>query len=601
MEKIIHYCWFGGKPLPKLARRCLKSWKKHFPDYKIMLWNEDTFDVNMTEFSKEAYKNKNWAFVSDVARTYALKEYGGIYFDTDMIVQKDVRDLLADCDAFAGWESEYAVAVGAFGAKKNHPLINRLWDFYISNDYSNDSMSSLAIPILLTNILKLDYGLKSNHMETQMLDDKIKIFARDYFYPISCDNTPNLFTDRTCMVHYYVGSWIDKSTKLRISFQTRFGKELGNKLLDFLVACKRIIRKTFKIILYPIVVYRRKKKALAFLQSEIDDINEELSGLSSEANYLVIYNKNWLGTKNATVELFENTIGINELHDESVMEVIANYVKKHSIKLVVFSAFAYGWDVLAVMLREKIPTIKIKVIWHGSHAMNVECYDWDMYYTIFKLLESHTLDTIAFAKKSMYDFYKLKGYPVEYVLNTVHLPKMDRIQNVDDGFVKIGIYASGDRWVKNFYNQLAAASLFKNSKIDVIPSNWKTQRFAQIMNTTISGLTTPISREKLLYRMAKNDINFYVTFSECAPMIPLESLELGVPCITSRNHHYWEGTELWDYLTVDENDSTIKIYEQAKLCLENKDKILELYKKWKKEYDKKVEKNIKEFLDVDGN
>ena len=119
------------------------------------------------------------------------------------------------------------------------------------------------------------------------------------------------------------------------------------------------------------------------------------------------------------------------------------------------------------------------------------------------------------------------------------------------------------------------------------------------MDTTISGLASPISREKLLARMAKNDINFYVTFSECAPMIPLESLEMGIPCITSHNHHYWEGTELEEYLVVDENDNTVKIFEKAKLCLENKDKIIKLYKKWKKAYDKEVEKCIEEFLKID--
>lgn len=598
MEKVIHYCWFGGKPLPKLAKKCLKSWKRYFPEYRIIEWNESNFDVNVTEFSKEAYKDRNWAFVSDVARIYALREYGGIYFDTDMIVKQNIEDILADCEAFSGWESEYAVAVGAFGARKGHPLIEELWKFYSENEYSRENMSSLAIPVLLTNILRSEYGLKSMHMETQILKEGVKIFARDYFYPISCDDTPNLFTDRTCMVHYYVGSWIDRSTKLRIKFQTTFGKDFGNALLDFLVGCKRIFRKIVKIILYPFVLYRRKRKAKEFLQNEINAMKEELSVLENP-EYLVICNKNWLGTQNASLELFDNVIGINELHDERIMDVLVDYVGDKKIKLVVFSAFAYGWDVLARKLRIKFPNITIKVIWHGSHAMNIEAYDWDMYQTIFSLLSAGTVNSIAFAKKSMYEFYKEKGYPVELVLNTVHLPEISFPKEAKTpNLTMIGIYASGDRWVKNFYNQLAAASLFENAKVDVIPSNWKTQRFAKILDLSVSGLLNPISRDKLLVRMAKNDINFYVTFSECAPMIPLESLELGVPCITSHNHHYWDGTELEKYLYVDQNDDVMKIYEQAKNCLKNKDKIIKLYKEWKKNYDIEVEKTIKNFLNI---
>ena len=92
MEKIIHYCWFGGKPLPKLAKKCIKSWKKFLPDFEIREWNETNFDINITKFSKQAYDAKKWAFVSDVARIYALKNYGGIYFDTDMIVTKNIDE-----------------------------------------------------------------------------------------------------------------------------------------------------------------------------------------------------------------------------------------------------------------------------------------------------------------------------------------------------------------------------------------------------------------------------------------------------------------------------------------------------------------------------
>ena len=104
MSKIIHYCWFGDKPLPSLAKKCIKSWKKYLPGYEIMCWSEKNFDVNSTKFSKEAYENKYWAFVSDVARIYALKEYGGIYMDTDMMISKDVSNIL-ESEFFVGWES----------------------------------------------------------------------------------------------------------------------------------------------------------------------------------------------------------------------------------------------------------------------------------------------------------------------------------------------------------------------------------------------------------------------------------------------------------------------------------------------------------------
>ena len=92
--------------------------------------------------------------------------------------------------------------------------------------------------------------------------------------------------------------------------------------------------------------------------------------------------------------------------------------------------------------------------------------------------------------------------------------------------------------------------------------------------------------------MSKNDINLYVTFTECAPLIPIESFELGVVCITSNNHHYWEKHELSKYVVVDQNDDVIKIHEKIELCLKNRELILKLYKEWKSEYDEKAKQSV---------
>lgn len=84
IEKVIHYCWFGGAEKNEIILTCIESWKKFCPDYKIIEWNENNFDINMCDFIKEAYENKKWVFVSDFVRLYVLYNYGGIYLDTDV-------------------------------------------------------------------------------------------------------------------------------------------------------------------------------------------------------------------------------------------------------------------------------------------------------------------------------------------------------------------------------------------------------------------------------------------------------------------------------------------------------------------------------------
>ena len=98
IPKTIHYCWFGRNKKSPLIEMCIDSWKKYCPNYGIKEWNEDNFDINQCQFVKEAYATKKWAFVSDYARLYILKEHGGIYMDTDVEVIKPLdRFLVHSC------------------------------------------------------------------------------------------------------------------------------------------------------------------------------------------------------------------------------------------------------------------------------------------------------------------------------------------------------------------------------------------------------------------------------------------------------------------------------------------------------------------------
>lgn len=593
MKKYIHYCWFGNKKIPKLALKCIESWKKYLPEYEIMLWNEKNFDVNITNFSKQAYDNNNWAFVSDVARVYALKKYGGIYFDTDMIIMREVPEII-DNEFFAGWESEYNVAVGVLGVKNpENEIINKLWDFYSTHDFDSSSPYSVSIPTILTRILKSDYKLNNNHLMNQEIKPGFLIYSRDYFYPISCDNTMNMFTENTCMIHYYVGSWLPREHKIQTNIYRLFGLKKGKIILKLLIKGKSISKKAGRLLFYPYLKYRNNNIRNTLSITTIEEFKKQIPVKST---YLVICHKNWLGTSISTGELFDNVVQIEELVDDEVIAKMSDEITKLNIKLLVFSAFAIGWEKLILKVKEKNPSLKIKVIWHGSNALNIETYDWKMFNTLLELHDDNVIDKIAFVKKSMYEFYKLKNYRVDFLMNTVRIDSSKFKNNKDNNKTLIGLYASGDRWVKNFFNQLCAASLLENSLIDCVPISSKIRTMAKHINANIIGTETSLPRDVLLHRLSQNDINLYVTFTECAPLLPLESLELGVPCITSNNHHYWEKTELEKYLVVNENDNVLKIHEKIDYCLAHKEEIIKLYKNWKLKYDKKSAESVRNFL-----
>ena len=216
MKKYIHYCWFGGKPLPKLAKKCIKSWEKYLPDYEIMEWNENNVDLNECPFVKEAYENKKWAFVADYARTKAIYEMGGIYFDTDMLITKDVSFLLEN-ETFLGVEDSMMVNAAVWGSSKpKTDFAKKMLDFYKSQDHFDiNNIYKISIPRIITRILN-EYGFDASINELQILNNNIYIYPRPYFYPLSYNFKNNKFTENTCMIHYFDATWIPRNEQIEM-------------------------------------------------------------------------------------------------------------------------------------------------------------------------------------------------------------------------------------------------------------------------------------------------------------------------------------------------------------------------------------------------
>lgn len=214
IPKTIHYCWFGRNPLPKLAQKCIKSWKKYCTDYQIVEWNEDNFDISACPlYVRQAYDAKKWAFVTDYVRLKIIYENGGIYLDTDVEIIKPLDSLL-NHEAYFGFEDDVHINTGlGFGAIKHHPLIKELMD-----DYNNDvfiledgSFNYTTCPVKNTKIF-LKYGL--NQDNSCQIINSAHIFSSEYFSPrIHFDKTIE-FTTFTLSIHHGAASWYPKH-KLR--------------------------------------------------------------------------------------------------------------------------------------------------------------------------------------------------------------------------------------------------------------------------------------------------------------------------------------------------------------------------------------------------
>lgn len=205
IPKVIHYCWFGGAKKPDIVRKCIQSWKNKMPDYQIVEWNEENFDIRINKFTLDAYSSKKWAFVSDYCRLWVLYNYGGIYLDTDMEVVKSLDDFLV-LDSFGGVEMDKYVNVAIWGCKKEDKFIKDLLDYYQTIDFKKnlDNLKTVTIPVIVTNKLK-EFGFELKNKPIKFKN--ISIFPKEYFYPKNHSwETPEI-TSNTYTIHHYEGSW----------------------------------------------------------------------------------------------------------------------------------------------------------------------------------------------------------------------------------------------------------------------------------------------------------------------------------------------------------------------------------------------------------
>lgn len=219
----LHYCWFGGRPLPLQARLCLASWAYHLPDYEIVRWDEQRFNPASHPFTTDAYAAGRFAFVSDYVRMFALSEQGGIYLDVDVEVLGSLDDCL-DADLFIGLEDRQRFATSVIGAVAGHWLPQRMLAYYDQNRFSVERASELVNVNEVSRLL-IGYGFTGMGEHEQQGGERI--------YPIGSFGTANrklACADRVFARHLFAGTWRSTRRKTMLSRAWRLLKNLPENL-----------------------------------------------------------------------------------------------------------------------------------------------------------------------------------------------------------------------------------------------------------------------------------------------------------------------------------------------------------------------------------
>jgi hypothetical protein len=209
IPKIFHYCRFGGTPFAKADIECINSWKTLHPDFEFMLWNESNFKLE-NDFLKDLYGMRKWACYTEYVRYYVLKKYGGVYFDTDIILLKDITPLLSN-NFFIGFETATTIGVSVIGAVAEHPVIDELLIYYETYKKGDTLLWSIYVtkPVFSKYIEVNDTGNPIEFMPISF------VYPPEYFYPLPYEKADLLdkyqfVTKKSFTLHLWNASWVDE-------------------------------------------------------------------------------------------------------------------------------------------------------------------------------------------------------------------------------------------------------------------------------------------------------------------------------------------------------------------------------------------------------
>lgn len=213
IPKKIHYMWLGKQKIPDRLQKCIDSWKRYCPDYEIIRWDENNYDITKTAYMKEAYEAGAYGFVPDYARLDILYHNGGIYMDTDVEVRRGLDSLLYQ-EAFCGVEKWQVLNFGGCsGAVKGQPMLRNFLDARTQLKFiDKDGKKNRTTCGFYDTKVALEHGYVLDGT-TQNIRG-MNIYASDYFHPYDYMSGIVNCTEHTYSVHWFNGGWLDEKMKL---------------------------------------------------------------------------------------------------------------------------------------------------------------------------------------------------------------------------------------------------------------------------------------------------------------------------------------------------------------------------------------------------
>lgn len=210
IPKKIFSIWLSNdNKIPPLIEKCINSQKdyceKNNYEYELITLDNCFKD---SEYIQQCLNSPHrdgirYCKASDYLRLYYLKNFGGIYLDSDVEVVGSF-DTIIHHKMFVGEEGcqtiSNSIVIGSavIGAEANHPFICELLEV-METQYRGDDNDNYECSMHQINMR----GVKWQHL--------FKIYKPEYFYPYNHHTGVIRVSDKTIAIHHFNKSWVDFS------------------------------------------------------------------------------------------------------------------------------------------------------------------------------------------------------------------------------------------------------------------------------------------------------------------------------------------------------------------------------------------------------
>lgn len=319
--------------------------------------------------------------------------------------------------------------------------------------------------------------------------------------------------------------------------------------------------------------------------------------------YVLLYGDKKPEDNICITNMFTNTKQINLSWNDSDynnnIKIIEEIISK-GIEQIIFSGLEIGWDKLIRTIKSKHTNIKIKVICNTTDSLLYYNYERENFFNLLKLSKENLIEDIAFLRKGQYELYNKLGYKCSYLMQNYTLSKKKTTNKEKVGNkLNIGIYPLNYSWDKNIFNQLCIAKMIENCIVNYNRLDERMEDFLTTMSIENKEDTIKeINEDNIISKVIKNDINIDCSFTNYLNPMFFISMEQGIPCIIGNTTDLFnDNDEIKQYIVTLAEDNPIENAKIVKKCIENKEEIMTMYKKWKENYNKRANKNIQTFIE----